>query len=755
VALVLTIAVGAFFLIAPIVHAAIPAVVFPPPFPDQHQDAETLLFVLAFTVLLPCSCAFVPRLADRIVAAADAPTLSGVAALLAAGFMVAGLAVRAAGSSHAVLAIVAALWLTLAAVVLGAAVSGRLASTTRVLARRREAIWWLAGCGLVALAVSFSDVGSISLAVAIVGVAVVAVAVAMAGRIDLHRFGRRSGLMVDAAILALLFLAVPNLVVFTPTDPATVLQTEVIHFHQDFFLGPASQVLGGRAMLVDTLSQYGVGSIYFLAALFELIPIGDGTLGLIEGVLSALMFCGGYLVVRAAGVPRLLAATGFAVAVVVLVYGLVYPLGGLLQQGAFRFGLPMAVLVGAVVAARWPRWATAGWVLQLVTMAVASIWALEAFAYTLLTLAAVIATRIWLLPAAQRRAAALRSLIAVVATILTAHVVFALATLVFAGELPHWGWYLTTLGEFLFGGTGELTYDFSRWSPGLALGIVYFASVIALVLILWRRPDLARREPAMTTAIIGTTTMGIALFSYLDNRSVDHIVPYVSLPAVMLAVLWLTFLNRPWVGVVGGARKAALAGTLLAAVLMIAVAASSVGTRFPQSALAIVRPGGESPKAALERLWDPPPLSPGAIEGTILLDRYMPNERSSLVITDAVLGVEILVRSGRFSELPLGFPWEDSLVPSVHLGPLTETVDSLEPGTRMLIDEPAGAVYRQLRKHPDRDPLSDPITETSLAPSGLATLQEWVLQRIGERFRLRTIARGSSGLRVVELEPRS
>ena len=39
-------------------------------------------------------------------------------------------------------------------------------------------------------------------------------------------------------------------------------------------------------------------------------------------------------------------------------------------------------------------------------------------------------------------------------------------------------------------------------------------------------------------------------------------------------------------------------------------------------------------------------------------------------------------------------------------------------------------------------------------PSGIANLQQWALQQIGERFRLRTIARGSDELRVVELEPR-
>ena len=45
--------------------------------------------------------------------------------------------------------------------------------------------------------------------------------------------------------------------------------------HLDFFLGPANDVLHGRALLVDTASQYGVGSIYALAAWFE--PLRSAT----------------------------------------------------------------------------------------------------------------------------------------------------------------------------------------------------------------------------------------------------------------------------------------------------------------------------------------------------------------------------------------------------------------------------------------------------------------------------------------------
>ena len=752
-ALVLTTSVGAFFLIAPLARWVLPTTDVPAPFPDHHQDAETLLFVFAFAVLLPVAAAFVPRLADRLVDATDEASLSTLSALVAAGLLVAAAAVRAAGSGGAAIAVAMIAWGLLAAAALFAAASGRL-RLGQALTSRRKLLWWATGCGSIALMLSFSDVGSIALAPLIVGVLIAAAVVRFGDQVSLPRLGRRTGLLVDGFLIALLVLAIPNLVIFTSGSFSANVELAIIHFHQNFFLGPANQVLGGGAMLVDTLSQYGVGSIYFLAALFQLIPIGDGTLGLIEGVLSALMFCGGYLVVRAAGAPRLLAAAGFAVAVVVFVYRAHLSA----RRPAPARSLPLraadGVLLGAVIEARWPHRATAGRALQLLTMAVASIWALEAFGYTLLTILAVISVRVWFLASAERRRAAIRGLIEVAVTVLAAHLLFDLLTLVFTGELPRWGWYLSTLREFLTGPVGDLTYDFSRWSPGLALGVLYFSSAAGLILLLRRRPDVARREPTAIIAIAGTTAMGIGLFSYLVNRSADHIVPYVSLPAVMLAVLWLALTLRPWLAIDRALRRAALGGALLLAVLTVAVAASSVGERFSQSALALARPGGASFRAAVDRLWDPPPLSPGAIEGKLLLDRYMPDEQRSLVIADADLTVEILTRSGRSSELPLGDPWEDSLVPDGHLDALAETVDQLQPGTRMLVDASAIRILNQLVADPDRDPIDEPIGKSSLVPSGIANLQQWALQQIGERFRLRTIARGSDELRVVELEPR-
>jgi hypothetical protein len=97
-------------------------------------------------------------------------------------------------------------------------------------------------------------------------------------------------------------------------------------------------------------------------------------------VLTALVFSTGFLILRAAGISRLLAGGALALAVIVLVYGLQFPIGGLLQHGSLRFGLPIGVIAGAVLESRRPDRARLGRALTLAIVAVSSIWALEGFA---------------------------------------------------------------------------------------------------------------------------------------------------------------------------------------------------------------------------------------------------------------------------------------------------------------------------------------------------------------------------------------
>ena len=140
------------------------------------------------------------------------------------------------------------------------------------------------------------------------------------------------------------------------------------------------------------------------------------------------------------------------------------------------------MLVGAVAESRWPRIATPARALQLLTVAVAAVWALEAFAYTMLTVVGVAAVWVVTSPSGDRRRESLRWGSQLAAAVVVAHLVLAGGTLAASGELPDWGWYLNTLREFLVGPIGDLTYDFTSFSPGLAVGALYMASAAAISL---------------------------------------------------------------------------------------------------------------------------------------------------------------------------------------------------------------------------------------------------------------------------------
>ncbi|KAA0274221.1 MAG: hypothetical protein EDQ89_02620 [Acidobacteria bacterium] len=561
-------------------------------------------------------------------------------------------------------------------------------------------------------------------------------------------------------MVGLLLLAVPNLVVLRPDVAAESFLTLTIDMHQNFFVAPASDLLAGGTLLVDTFSQYGVVSIAFIAGWFDLVGVGNGTLGLLEGLMSALVFAAGYLVVRASGAGRALAITGFAVATVVLVFGLVYPVGGLLQHGAIRFGMPMAILAAAAAELRFERFAAPARVAALAIVGLSSVWALEAFGYTAFTFAAVVAAGAVLEPAGGRLRQAARRAVAAVAACIAAHLILAVATLAIAGSLPDWAVYLATLREFLGGRIGELTYDFSAWSPGLAVGALYAVSAIGVALLVLRRPEVALGERTAVVLLAGSTAYGIALFSYLVNRSADHIVPYVSLPAFMVVMIWLGLLGRT-VGVDARPVRALLALALGASALMVSTSWSSVDLRLSQSALAHLVPGGQSTRAALARLRHMPELAPGADQAELLLARYWAGRTRALVVTEPDRGIEALAQTGLRNLLPLTNPLESSFVPAQSLERLDQALAEIEPGELMLTDENALSTFVRLQRNPDQMPRTaaelDPLSPEALrfvAPGGLALLQKYALGRLGERFDAKVVARSEGGLLVVELVPR-
>ena len=734
----------------------------------QRQGAETALYLVAFAVILPGALIVVPRLADAIAAGPNGAALSSLAALLTSTLGAAILLVRVSdlfdwgGGMGALLGAVV-LWWTVAAAALVRAARARPWPALLGVVRFEPLLWALAAALVLGTLLTVTHLDSLSSLPLLLGAALVPGLVVLAGRWSLPRLPSRWGVLADLIAVGLLLLAIPDLVVITPglsgSNPLDPYITVVSQFHQDFILGPANQMLGGSAMLVDTASQYGVGSIYFVVGWFQLAPIGYGTFGLLDGILTALLFVAGYCLLRLAGSSRLLAASALAVAVIALVLNRIYPVGGLPQEGPLRFGLPVPLIVALVAGARWPGRSGAAQGAALAIVALSSIWSLEAFAVTAATFAVMVCFQAGLLPAGDRLPWLARQAALAVAACVFAQVLFAAATLAGSGQLPDWGQYLTYFDAFLFGGLGDLTYDFSRWSPGLAVGAVYLASATAIVLLVRRRPRLVQTERVTLLALTGTTAYGIFLFSYYVDRSGDHILPYVSLPALLVAALWLGMLLRSGRTMPRGTPAGVLAFALSVAVLLLAVAWSSIGPRFERSALAHALPGGDSTRAALDRLWHFPPLSSRAVEGERLLDRFMPGERRSLVLVRQNLDTEILMRSGRANRLELGDPLDYEFVAEQRVPGVHETVSELRPGERLLVDTEALAALREIRADPSFDPIHkpnpavDPLTRS--APiSKISRLQAYALQQIDKRFRLAPVHRDSQGFVVVELRTR-
>jgi hypothetical protein len=748
-ALTMTLAIACFAVVAAVLMLLTHPVVIPGLHLEQNQKQESALYAVSFFVILPLALIVVPRLADRVVARTNADALSLLAALLVATLAASILVARVlpgGGGLVGALALVG-IWSIGAVALLARASQGR---QLRMLAQATYLVpymWAVAGALVLAALLAFITLSSISFLPLVLGaVAVPALLLVYTRRPDagLPGVGRRWGLGIDAVFILLLLWAIPNLVFFT-AGPVGPYNAGIIQFHHDLWLGPVNEVLAGRPLFVDIGAQYGIAPIYLLAGWFQLAPIGYGTLGFLDGVLFALFFAAGYCLLRIAGASRLLAAGALAFAVIVLVYNLGFSVGSLPQHGPLRFGLPIALIVAAAVEARWPRRARGAWVTQLFVVGLSSVWALEAFAYTVFTFAAIVCFRAWLRSGPGRLAWLARQAGLALAACVAAQLIFTAATLAFTGEVPDYVWYLGFLHAFLFGELAEITYDFSPWSGGLAVGTAYAASAAAFVLLVTRRRDIVEREPTALVALCGTTAYGIALFTYFVDRSPDQVLPYVSLPLVLAGALWLSLLLRQGLVRSRSVRLGGLAFTLSLGMLLLSVSWSSIGSRFDQSPLGLVVPPGESLGRALHGLWHPPPLDPNAPEGERLLDLYMPGERRVTIVTSPDLALEILLRSGRSNQLAFSDPLEDSFVPSRSLPANARAVAELRPGNRLLLQEPGLKAFDVLKTQPSRDVLHNPVGNVALIPE-----QEWVLQRIGERFDLRVIHR-EQGFVVAEL----
>lgn len=745
--------VGLFLLALPALYLLIPGVPLEP-FPEQHQDAETLLYLLFFFVLFPAGIFAGPRIADRFATRHSSETADLLSALLLGSLALAVITVRLSDlvgveRSLVMTGLVAAAWWVLA-LLLYFPGSGFVASLA---GRTDQRTVWIATAALcvlaLATAVTFSGLDG---PVLIGGLMVAGIVTWVWGRLTIPVLSGWKGLLFDLVLVVVFLFAVVDVPIYRIGEfaeaPMDEFLSEVQQFHAALWLAAANAIEHGRYLPVDTASQYGVGSIYFIAGVFELIPMDYGTLSLLDAVLAALVYAMGWAIMRMAGVGRALSAGVLLLILPVLVWGTTYPVGGILQNGSIRFGLLPFCFIFLRMLSLWKqRWSKPFGLLAWAVVGVSAIWALEGLLYTTGAVLGMVAVEAAVRNPGTRRSWLTGQALRFVAAWAVVHVLFAIFTLIVAGSLPDWGLYLSYLREFLTGDIGDLTYDYAPFSPALPVALAYLLSGLLLALIALRKREWLLENRLALIAIGGLTFYGIFQYSYFDNRSLAGILPFVSFPLVLIWAIWLDLLLRTQ-SLPDLVKRSALAGTLGLAAVAVAVAWPAASQRVGDTALVWAMPGGKSLGEGLERLGNMPPVVDGADEGGRLLERYMPGEDASAVVTTFDLDVAILIRAGRDNRLGITDAKEGGWVPGPHRPAVEESVAGLQAGDRMLVDEKALDAFRTIRRVPATD------DGDFLAEDQISVIQAFALRQIGARFDLEVIARGSDGLSVVELVPR-
>ncbi len=428
----------------------------------------------------------------------------------------------------------------------------------------------------------------------------------------------------------------------------------------NYFLGPATDVLHGHPMLVSTFSQYGVGLIDALAAVFLVVPLGYGTFTLLLSGLTVLLFTVVYLVLRWSTGSLLISATGLAVAVVLYVFGQLAFYTYFPSTGVLRFGLPWLVILLSLAPARTERHKQLLDVLVLATVAVAAAWSGEAGVYCLGTAVALacLDAAVADMSPRERVKTATRRIGRLFAASLLGLLVFTLLTRAAAGAWADWGAYVEYIRLYTTGGLGLLPIE--AWSPGLALGAMYTVSAIAVVLLVLMRPALVREHAVAFRAATGLTVLGALVYTYFLGRAAPNNLIHISPPAIALLFVWLgivrsTFDSRVAVAVASGT-------VIFLGAMIVASESEDISQKYPSTALAAVLGSAPPLDSELHALWDNPVVDPTAAHVVAFVSSLGPPDRGGLtILLTPSVETEALLRLHTANAVGSSNPCQESL----------------------------------------------------------------------------------------------
>jgi hypothetical protein len=681
-----------------------------------HEADETQSWVLAVLVAIPSGFGIASIQERRLLAAAPAAAARGVAVGIVS--LALALLVRRLGHGDApfhAIVLVAAL-AAVGAPFLAARVWRDRGDRDVVPAHVIAAVW------LVAIVILFTPnhawrVGNLAPAI-LLAAALTAFLLWLPHRRALAGHARWA---VDTVLCVLLAAVVVQL-------PPVGDYLQPIAYHQGFFLGPANDVLHGRAMMAGAWSQYGYGLIDALAGIFKVVPIGFGTMMLIVVAATVAEYVCVFVTLRIAGLGQSLVVLTVGVAVASNLFAplfayILYP-----SAGPIRFGLPYLIVLLAVIGARLPERRAVVRYGMLAAVGLAAAWSFETFTYTAATYGCLILVEALAEPSGKLRTL-IRGAVEGIGASVFGVVAFSLITLALDGHLD-WGPYVEYLKLYTTEELGALPVVI--FSAGPQMGATIFFTGVAVLWVTRYRPDLL--EAPVRAALTGFTGIALSTYTYYLGRSHPNNLLVIVVPTILLVGLWIHVLLKagpnPW-------RNAALAGLALGWAIIAVAAWPSVEEKWDTTALSLAAPhNAGSLRIQIDEYAENPALNHLAPLGTRLLDRYWQPGEPALVLTQQDLTTEVLLRSGRRNLLPISHPPEDVIIES-SFGRVRESAHHVPAGTLMLYSPPPV--------------IGGQVTPDTELPTEFNKLQDVALRVLRKRFDFEPVAGSAQTLEVVRL----
>jgi hypothetical protein len=330
---------------------------------------------------------------------------------------------------------------------------------------------------------------------------------------------------VDIAVFFLLVFLVSIVVMNGWGNPLYVIVR-----NYNSFAGPVNDVLGGKTLLVDVNSQYGILLVYVLAQIFKVVPLTYTNMFWLN---YAVMVTGYYLVylimrkwlgwVAVIGISLIMLHHYFGQSVSPLLYT---------QQTFIRWGWWLLLFI--VIQKKLSL------LIEFIIVSFSLFWAFDSGMYVLLAYLVFSIVRIYL--SCPSWTARIKKVIftgvGLLVTLTVCFILISFFTRIRAGMWPNWRMGSAMAGEFT-GGFGLLPMP--AIGPYIIVLTLYLAVFTYIIFqLLSREHKLSKERTADLCLISYITAYGISLFIYYTGRSTNCNLLTVTIPFIVVLCWALT-----------------------------------------------------------------------------------------------------------------------------------------------------------------------------------------------------------------------